>query len=121
VTDPASSTPAGPAAVDDQGHPRKWWILLAVSFGMFMALLVYRSDIAESFQWPFYVASLAALIAVVPALLTGRRLGEHEGHQEMTRGERLAAAGRAEADQAGEPLTDAEAWADGPGGRTGGT
>ena len=23
----------------DQGHPRKWWILMAVSLGMFMALL----------------------------------------------------------------------------------
>jgi EmrB/QacA subfamily drug resistance transporter len=81
---------------------------------------IYRADIAESFQWPFYAASLAALLAVIPALLTGRRLGEHEGHHEMTRGERLAAAGRAEADQAGEPLTDAEAWEDEPGGRTGG-
>jgi EmrB/QacA subfamily drug resistance transporter len=27
------------AAARDQGHPRKWWILVAVSFGMFMALL----------------------------------------------------------------------------------
>ena len=31
---------AGPApAALDQGNPRKWWILAAVSFGMFMALL----------------------------------------------------------------------------------
>jgi EmrB/QacA subfamily drug resistance transporter len=71
---------------------------------------IYRSDIAKSFTWPFYAASLAALLAVIPALLTGRRLGEHEGHHEMTRDERLAALGRAEADQAGEPLTDASAW-----------
>ena len=49
-------------------------------------------------------------IAIIPALLTGKRLGEHEGHQEMSREERLAAAGRAEAAEAGEPLTDATAW-----------
>ena len=28
-----------PAHAPDQGHPRKWWILVAVSVGMFMALL----------------------------------------------------------------------------------
>jgi EmrB/QacA subfamily drug resistance transporter len=28
-----------PALAPDQGHPRKWWILVAVSVGMFMALL----------------------------------------------------------------------------------
>jgi len=73
---------------------------------------IYRTDIAKSFQWPFYAASLAALLAMIPALLTGRRLGEHEGHHELTREQRLAAVGRAEADQAGEPLTDASAWQD---------
>ncbi len=67
---------------------------------------LYRHDIAESFTWPFYAAALAALIAIVPALLTGRRLGEHEGHHEMTRSERLEAAGPAEADRAGEPTDD---------------
>jgi hypothetical protein len=56
--------------------------------------------------WPFYAAALAALIAIVPALFTGRRLGEHEGHHEMTRSERLEASGRAEADEAGVPLMD---------------
>ena len=50
---------------------------------------LYRHDIAESFKWPFYAAALAALIAIIPALFTGRRLGEHEGHDEMTRSERL--------------------------------
>jgi len=72
----------------------------------------YRTDIAKSFEWPFYAAALSALIAVVPALLTGRRLGEHAGHHEMTREQRLAALGRAEAAEAGEPLVDPEAWAD---------
>ena len=34
-----TATPAPTAAELDQGHPRKWWILVAVSVGMFMALL----------------------------------------------------------------------------------
>ncbi len=69
---------------------------------------IYRRDIAESFTWPFYAAALAALVAVVPGLFTGRRLGEHEGHHEMTRDERLAAAGRADAAEAGEPMVGDE-------------
>ena len=67
---------------------------------------LYRNDIAESFTWPFYAAALAALLAVIPALFTGRRLGEHEGHEDMTRAQRLEAIGRAEADEAGAPLMD---------------
>jgi EmrB/QacA subfamily drug resistance transporter len=73
---------------------------------------IYRDDIADSFAWPFYAAALAALIAVAPALLTGRRLGEHAGHHEMTRGERAAALGRAEAAEAGEPMIAAESGGD---------
>jgi hypothetical protein len=84
---------------------------------------LYRNDVAESFTWPFYAAAFAALLAIFPALMTGRRLGEHEGHDEMTRDERLADLGRAEAAEAGEPLTDAPAWEDeardGPAGRDG--
>ena len=38
VTDPVPAAPGAPPTVD-QGHPRKWWILIVVSFGMFMALL----------------------------------------------------------------------------------
>ena len=38
MTDPVLPAPSGSVA-DDQGHPRKWWILVVVSFGMFMALL----------------------------------------------------------------------------------
>ena len=68
---------------------------------------IYRNDIADSFTWPFYTAALAALLAVIPALFTGRRLGEHEGHHEMSRTERLKAAGRVEEAQAGAPLSDA--------------
>jgi EmrB/QacA subfamily drug resistance transporter len=69
---------------------------------------IYRDHIAESFVWPFYAAALAALVAIIPALMTGRRLGEHEGHQEMTRSERIEAAGRSEADDAGVPMVDDE-------------
>ena len=67
---------------------------------------IYTHDIAESFTWPFYAAALAALLAIIPALFTGRRLGEHDGHHEMTREERLEATGRAEAAEAGAPLID---------------
>lgn len=67
---------------------------------------IYRHDIAKSFTWPFSAAALAALVAIIPALFTGRRLGEHAGHHEMTRQERLAALGRAEAAEAGEPMMD---------------
>jgi hypothetical protein len=68
--------------------------------------MLYRNDIAESFTWPFYAAALAALLAIIPALLTGRRLGEHAGHHEMTRAERQEAAGRGQAAEAGGPMTD---------------
>jgi len=67
---------------------------------------IYRDDIAGSFKWPFYAAALASLLAIIPALMTGRRLGEHEGHEDMTRSERLEAIGRAEADEAGAPMID---------------
>lgn len=67
---------------------------------------LYRDSIAESFTWPFYAAAFAAFIGIFPALLTGRRLGEHEGHHEMTRDERLDSAGRAEAAEAGPPLEE---------------
>ncbi len=70
------------------------------------AAAIYRHDIARSFAWPFYAAALAALLAIIPALFTGRRLGEHEGHHEMTREERQRSAGEAEAAAAGVPLTE---------------
>jgi EmrB/QacA subfamily drug resistance transporter len=95
TTDPLQGAPQPPGS-----SPAAFEKLNALVAG------IYRKDIAESFTWPFYAAALAALIAIVPALLTGRRLGEHEGHHEMTRSERIDAAGRAEAAQAGEPLMD---------------
>ena len=51
---------------------------------------IFRDDIAGAFTWPFYAAALAALLAVPPALFTGRRLGADAGHHEMTREERAA-------------------------------
>jgi EmrB/QacA subfamily drug resistance transporter len=52
---------------------------------------IYKDDLARSFKWPFYSGAVAALLAIIPGLMTGRRLGEHEGHEEMTRSERAAA------------------------------
>ena len=52
---------------------------------------VYKDDIAKSFKWPFYAAALAALLAIIPGLMTGSRLGEHEGHEKMNRAERTEA------------------------------
>ena len=54
---------------------------------------LFKDEIAKAFAWPFYAAAIAAFLGVIPAALTGRRLGEHEGHQQMARAER-AAAGR---------------------------
>ncbi len=51
---------------------------------------IYKSTIVKAFDWPFYAGALAALLTIFPALLTGRRLGEHEGHHEMSRSKRLA-------------------------------
>ena len=48
---------------------------------------IYRDDIARSFRWPFIVAALAALIAVIPGSLTGRRLGEDAGQVTLSRSE----------------------------------
>ncbi|MEE4274893.1 MAG: DHA2 family efflux MFS transporter permease subunit [Thermoleophilia bacterium] len=56
---------------------------------------IFRDNVAASFTWPFYAMALAALLAAVPALFVGRRLGEHEGHHEMNRAERAEAAGLA--------------------------
>lgn len=55
---------------------------------------IYRTQIAGAFSWPFYAAAAFALLAVIPALLTGRRLGEHAGHHELTREQRSAAGDR---------------------------
>ena len=39
MTETATAPADTPAPALDQGHPRKWWILVAVSIGMFMGLL----------------------------------------------------------------------------------
>jgi MFS family permease len=53
---------------------------------------LFRDDIAKSFRWSYYAASLVAFLALIPALFTGRRIGEHEGHEAMSRAERVAGA-----------------------------
>jgi EmrB/QacA subfamily drug resistance transporter len=52
---------------------------------------IFKNNVAKSFTWPFYAAALAALLAIGPSLFVGRRLGEHLGHEEMTRSERAEA------------------------------
>ena len=49
---------------------------------------IFKDNVAKSFTWPFYAAALASLLAVIPSLMTGRRLGEHTGHEEMSRAQR---------------------------------
>ena len=82
---------------------------------------IYKDNVAKSFAWPFYAAALAALLAVIPGLMTGRRLGEHAGHEEMDSAARAAAAaGRdgasgaltGEASEAGEAAAAVPADAD---------
>jgi EmrB/QacA subfamily drug resistance transporter len=52
---------------------------------------IIKDDVAHAFMWPFFAAAFAAFLGVLPALFTGRRLGEHSGHEEMSRSDRLAA------------------------------
>jgi EmrB/QacA subfamily drug resistance transporter len=51
---------------------------------------IFRDEIAKSFRWAYYAAALVAFLAVIPALFTGRRLGEFEGHEKLSRAERAA-------------------------------
>ena len=54
---------------------------------------IFRDNIAKSFKWAYYVAATLAFLALIPALFTGRRLGEHEGHHELSRAERAVGLG----------------------------
>lgn len=54
---------------------------------------IFRDNIAKSFKWAYYVAATLAFLALIPALFTGRRLGEHEGHHELSRAERAVGPG----------------------------
>ncbi len=51
---------------------------------------IFRDNIAKSFKLAYYVAAAIAFLALIPALFTGRRIGEFEGHEEMSRAERAA-------------------------------
>lgn len=47
---------------------------------------VYKQQISDAFRLPFLVAAGAALLILIPASLTGRRLGAHTGAHERRRG-----------------------------------
>jgi EmrB/QacA subfamily drug resistance transporter len=51
---------------------------------------IFKDNIAKSFRTPYYIAALTAFLAIIPALLTGRRIGDHAGDHELTREERAA-------------------------------
>lgn len=42
---------------------------------------IFKTNVGHAFFWPYIAAAIAALLAVVPALFTGRRLGEQLGRQ----------------------------------------
>jgi hypothetical protein len=69
---------------------------------------IYRDNVAGAFTWPFYAAAVAALLAVVPAALTGRRLGEHQGDHLSRAEPRAAGPGPAEAEAAVAEAAQAE-------------
>jgi EmrB/QacA subfamily drug resistance transporter len=78
---PAAGTPPDVAAQIAQNQAQLKARLFAI----------IKDNVAHAFMWPFYVAALAAFLGIFPGLLTGRRLGEHSGHEEMSRSDRLAA------------------------------
>jgi len=89
VTDTATAlAPGGPPASApsagdlDQGHPRKWWILVAVSIGMFMGLLdvtivniampAIISDLHTTVTHASWVLNAYSLVLAVCFLSMGR-------------------------------------------------
>jgi hypothetical protein len=62
---------------------------------------IFKENIAKSFSWPYYAAAFMAYLAVIPALLTGRRVGEHQGHHERPDESRTASRERVDEPEAG--------------------
>ena len=85
--DPLVGTPAAPPGSPEAAQQAALKTEIAT---------IFRDNVAKSFTWPFWAAAIAALLAAVPALFVGRRLGEHEGH-EVSRAERAERAADAEA------------------------
>ena len=80
------------AAALDQGHPRKWWILVAVSVGMFMALLdvtivniaipAIKNDLNASLPHASWVLNAYSLVLAVSFLSMGR-IGDKFGQKRV--------------------------------------
>jgi hypothetical protein len=53
---------------------------------------IFKDSIAKSFTWAYYASALFAFIAIIPALMTGRRLGQAEGDYDPSLKRRTAGA-----------------------------
>jgi MFS family permease len=89
VTDPVpAAAAAGASPIADEGHPRKWWILVAVSIGMFMGLLdvtivniampAITVDLHATLTHASWVLNAYSLVLAVSFLSLGR-IGDRYG------------------------------------------
>jgi EmrB/QacA subfamily drug resistance transporter len=76
VGDPLAGAPTAPAGTPMAEEQAK----IKATLGE-----IFRNDISKAFTWPYYVAAIVAFLAVIPALFTGRRIGEHAGREETPR------------------------------------
>ena len=72
VGDFLAGVPAPPPG-SPQGQSMK---SLATTIGQ-----IFKTNLGHAFFWPYIAAAIAALLAIVPALFTGRRLGEQLGRE----------------------------------------
>ena len=91
MTDPVPAAAAAPP-IADEGHPRKWWILIAVSIGMFMGLLdvtivniampAIITDLHTTVSHASWVLNAYSLVLAVFFLSMGR-LGDRYGQKRV--------------------------------------
>lgn len=43
--------------------------------------LIFKNQVAGAFRWPFLASAFCALLSIPFSLMTGRRLGDHLGHE----------------------------------------